>query len=53
LGNRGRADKADRDDIGVVQQRASWSSLTTLKTPGGKPASVSSSAMRNPGEGSR
>src|SRR6266436_1682085 len=32
---------------------ASLSPLTTLKTPGGRPASVKSSAMRKPGEGSR
>src|SRR5258708_38618045 len=32
---------------------ASLSPLTTLKTPSGKPASVNSSAMRNPADGSR
>src|SRR3954453_16301433 len=32
---------------------ASLSPLTTLKTPGGRPASSSSSAMRNPADGSR
>src|SRR5947209_16436256 len=32
---------------------ASLSPLTTLKTPGGSPASVSNSAMRKPREGSR
>src|SRR2546430_15787924 len=32
---------------------ASLSPLTTLKTPGGRPASVKSSAILKPGEGSR
>jgi hypothetical protein len=32
---------------------ASLSPLTTLKTPGGRPASVSNSAILKPGEGSR
>src|SRR3984893_12896886 len=32
---------------------ASLSPLTTLKTPGGRPASVSNSAILRPGDGSR
>ena len=36
-----------------IASTASLSPLTTLKTPGGRPASVSNSAMRRPGEGSR
>src|ERR1700740_173538 len=36
-----------------IASTASLSPLTTLKTPGGNPASVSNSAMRMPADGSR
>src|SRR5213076_1539465 len=36
-----------------IASTASLSPLTTLKTPGGNPASVSSSAIRSPADGSR
>ena len=53
-GDRRRADEADRSDVRVLEDAstATLSPWTTLKTPSGRPASLSSSAVQTDADGS-